>query len=118
MSSLLRTPPLGAYGGLPLRLVFKSTSWGTSQTAVISSRANHAMLLDCRDLSRQFVPIDANDVRVVVVNSMVKHELTGGEYAERRRQCEEGVRYFQKANPAVRALASSPLFSASWIFVK
>jgi galactokinase len=35
---------------------------------------------------------------------MVKHELSGGEYAQRRRQCEEGVRYFQKQNPEIRAL--------------
>ena len=84
------------YAGVPVGIM--------DQTAVISSRAGHAMLLDCRDLSKQFVPIDAKDVRVVIVNSMVKHELTGGEYAERRRQCEEGVRYFQKSNPAVRAL--------------
>ena len=30
VSSLMRTPPLGAYVCLPLWLVFKSTSWGTS----------------------------------------------------------------------------------------
>ena len=74
------------------------------QMIVASGRPDHAMLLDCRDLSRQFVPIDSHDLRVVIVNSMVKHELTGGEYAERRRQCEEGVAYFQKARPQVKAL--------------
>ena len=30
VSSTMRTPPLGAYVCLPLWLVFKSTSWGTS----------------------------------------------------------------------------------------
>lgn len=74
------------------------------QTAVISSRAGHAMLLDCRDLSKQFVPLDASELRVVIVNSMVKHELSGGEYAQRRRQCEEGVAFFKRHHPNVRAL--------------
>ena len=74
------------------------------QTIVAAGRANHAMLLDCRDQSKQFIPLDSRDVRVVVVNSMVKHELTGGEYAERRRQCEEGVAHFKTLNPSVRAL--------------
>jgi galactokinase len=74
------------------------------QTIVACGRAGRAMLLDCRDLSKQFVPIDSRDLRVVIVNSMVKHALTGGEYAERRRQCEEGVAYFRRKNPAVRAL--------------
>ncbi len=74
------------------------------QTIVTSGKAGHAMLLDCRDNSKQFVPIDPNDLTIIIVNSMVKHELSGGEYAERRHQCEEAVAFFQKANPAVKAL--------------
>jgi galactokinase len=74
------------------------------QMIVASGQAGHAMLLDCRDLSRKFVPIDANDLRVVIVNSMVHHELSGGEYAKRRKQCEAGVAYFKEQNPSVRAL--------------
>ncbi|HWB53016.1 MAG TPA: hypothetical protein VG722_02450, partial [Tepidisphaeraceae bacterium] len=34
----------------------------------------------------------------------VKHELSGGEYAQRRRQCEEAVKFFAKSNPKIRAL--------------
>jgi galactokinase len=74
------------------------------QTIVTSGRAGHVMLLDCRDNSKQHIPLDPNELRVVIVNSMVKHELTGGEYAERRQQCEQGVAFFQKADPAVTAL--------------
>jgi galactokinase len=74
------------------------------QTIVAAAKAGHAMLLDCRDLSKQFVPVDTKDLRVVVANSMVKHELSEGEYAKRRQQCQEGVRFFQRSNPAVRSL--------------
>lgn len=84
------------YAGVPVGIM--------DQTAVASGKAGHAMLLDCRDLSKRFVPIDPNDLRVVIANTMAKHELTGGEYAARRRQCEEGVAFFRKSNPAVRAL--------------
>lgn len=84
------------YAGVPCGIM--------DQTIVASGRAGHAMLLDCRDLSKQFVALDPNELRVVIVNSMVKHELSGGEYAQRRRQCEEGVAFFKKHNPAVRAL--------------
>jgi galactokinase len=84
------------YAGVPVGIM--------DQTIVAGGKAGHAMLLDCRDLSKQFIPLDERDVRIAVVNSMVKHELSGGEYAERRRQCEEGVRFFQKANPEIRAL--------------
>lgn len=74
------------------------------QTIVASARAGHAMLLDCRDLSRRFVPIDSNELRVVIVNSMVKHALTDGGYARRRRECEEATAYFHAKNSTVRAL--------------
>jgi len=84
------------YAGVPCGIM--------DQTIVISAQAGHAMLLDCRDLSRQFVPLDVNELRVVVANSMVKHELSGGEYAQRRKQCEEGVAYFKTLQPGVRAL--------------
>ncbi len=65
------------------------------QTIVAAGKAGTAMLLDCRDLSKQFIPIDPAALRVVIVNSMVKHELSGGEYAERRSQCEEGAAFFK-----------------------
>jgi galactokinase len=74
------------------------------QTIVASAKAGHAMLLDCRDLSKQYIPIDSNEVRIVVANSMVHHELSGGEYAKRRAQCEEGVAYFKTLDPSVKAL--------------
>ena len=74
------------------------------QTIVASAKAGHAMLLDCRDLTKSFVPLDANELRVVIVNSMVRHELSGGEYAQRRAQCETGLAFFQKDNPQIKAL--------------
>ncbi|HEV8606423.1 MAG TPA: galactokinase [Tepidisphaeraceae bacterium] len=84
------------YAGAPVGIM--------DMTIVISGRAGQVMLLDCRDLSKQFVPLDPNELRVVIVNSMVKHELSTGEYATRRKQCEEGVAYFRKQNAAIRAL--------------
>jgi galactokinase len=73
-------------------------------TVVASAKAGHAMFLDCRDLSKQFVPIDARDLRIVIVNSMLRHELSGGEYATRRNECEAGFEFFRNENPAVSAL--------------
>ncbi len=74
------------------------------QMLVVSARAGHATLYDCRNHTRQFVPIDANEARIVICNTMVSHELSGGEYAKRRRQCETAVEYFKKENPSITAL--------------
>ncbi len=74
------------------------------QMIVAAAKTGHAMMLDCRDLTKQFVPLDSKDLRVVIVNSMVKHELSDGEYAMRRRQCEEGVAILQRDHPTIKAL--------------
>jgi|SRR5579859_652930 len=66
-------------------------------------KAGHALLLDCRSLEYKLVPIPTG-IRIVVCNTMVKHDLATGAYNERRSQCEEGVRYFAKWDPSVRAL--------------
>jgi galactokinase len=66
-------------------------------------KAGHALLLDCRSLEFQFAPIPSG-VELVVCNTMVKHDLATGAYNQRREECEEGVRYFAKVDPSVRAL--------------
>jgi galactokinase len=40
----------------------------------------------------------------VICNTMVKHELSGGEYNLRRQQCEEGVRILKDKYSEIRAL--------------
>ena len=51
-------------------------------------RAGQAMLLDCRTRQMRMVPLGDASVAILIANTNVKHELTGGEYAQRRRQCE------------------------------
>ena len=51
----------------------------------------HALLLDCRSLQARPVPV-APEVKLVICNSGVKHALAGGEYNQRRADCEAGAR--------------------------
>jgi len=66
-------------------------------------RKDNAVMLDCRSLDYELVPIPES-VKFVICNTMVKHELSGGEYNVRREQCEAGVQILAKAYPEVRAL--------------
>jgi galactokinase len=66
-------------------------------------KAGHALLLDCRSLEFELIPIP-DGVRMVVCNTMVKHEHAGGEYNRRREECEEGVRILAKWYPEITAL--------------
>lgn len=73
------------------------------QFASCFGSAGKAILLDCRSLDYKLLPLPV-DVAMVICNTMVKHEHSGGEYNERRAQCEEGVRLLRKFVPAARAL--------------
>jgi galactokinase len=64
---------------------------------------NHALLIDCRDLSFRPAPIPAN-VALVIANTMVKHSVAGGEYTSRRAEVEEAARVIARHRPEVRFL--------------
>ena len=55
-------------------------------------REGHLLLLDCRTRKTELVPMSDPSVALLVINTNVKHELSGGEYAARRAQCEEAAR--------------------------
>ena len=62
-----------------------------------------ALLLDCRSLAHDLLSLP-NEVRLVICNTMVKHELATGEYNRRRAECEAGVSHLVSALPRVHAL--------------
>jgi galactokinase len=66
-------------------------------------RAGHALMLDCRSLDFQLLPVPSQ-VRLMVCNTMVRHEHASGGYNTRRRECEEGLRALQRVLPEIRAL--------------
>mmetsp|Transcript_4655 Transcript_4655/g.6435 ORF Transcript_4655/g.6435 Transcript_4655/m.6435 type:complete len:130 (+) Transcript_4655:558-947(+) len=57
---------------------------------MISSKATlgHALLIDCRSMECEEVPLTDAGVSIVVCYSNVKHTLTGSEYPDRVRQCQ------------------------------
>jgi galactokinase len=61
------------------------------QLIVSLGMEDHAMLLDCRTLGPRFVALPP-ELRLVLINSMVRHELAAGEYNLRRAECEEATR--------------------------
>jgi galactokinase len=53
----------------------------------VNGKENHALLLDCRDLSFELAPIPSH-VALVIANTMVKHSIAGGDYSTRRAESE------------------------------
>jgi galactokinase len=73
------------------------------QFIACAGREDHALMLDCRSLEYRLLPIPAH-VRLVICNSMVKHEHAGGQYNVRRAEVEEGTRILHEHWPSVTAL--------------
>lgn len=65
--------------------------------------ADHALLLDCRDLSYRLAPIPRN-VALVIANTMVKHSIAGGEYGTRRAEVELACHILARHRPEIRFL--------------
>ena len=66
-------------------------------------KEGHALLLDCRSLDFELVPVPEK-VKFVICNTMVKHQLSGGEYNRRREECEQGVQILSRFYPGIKAL--------------
>jgi galactokinase len=66
-------------------------------------QAGHALMLDCRSLEHKQIPMP-DDVKLVVCNTMVKHQLASSEYNARHAECEEGVRLLSQHLPHVQSL--------------
>jgi galactokinase len=64
---------------------------------------DHALLLDCRDLSFKLAPIP-DHVALVIANTMVKHAITGGEYTSRRAEVEAACAVIASHRPEVKFL--------------
>ena len=66
-------------------------------------QTGHALILDCRSLDYQLLPLPRS-VKLVVCNTMVKHELAASEYNARRAECEKGVRLLARQFAEVESL--------------
>ncbi len=83
------------------------------QFVSVHARREHALMLDCRSLKHELLPLDTSAVRVVVCNTMVHHELGSSAYNARRARCEgaarllgervEGIRQLRDVTPAILA---------------
>ena len=74
------------------------------QFASMMGQASGVILLDCRSLEYESVPVAMGDYEWLLLNSNVSHELGDSAYAERVRECAQGVEILQRKYPEVHSL--------------
>ncbi|MGC4049688.1 MAG: hypothetical protein QM757_09270 [Paludibaculum sp.] len=78
------------------------------QYASVFGEAHKAIMLDCRSNTHKLAPIP-DGAEIVVVNSMVKHELGSSAYRDRVAECHQALSHF----PGKEALRTSPWVSSN-----
>ena len=64
-----------------------SPAWELITFSSVHAKAGKALMLDCADCSFRLVPLESDEIVILVTNSNVKHELSNNEYGSRRAQC-------------------------------
>lgn len=74
------------------------------QFASVFGKAGSLMRLDCRSMEYQYFPFHPEGYRLVLVDSVVKHELASSAYNKRRQSCENVVAAVKKHHAEVELL--------------
>ncbi len=77
------------------------------QYAAANGRAGHAMLLDCKTLACEYIPVALGDCVLVIANCNKPHSLVESKYNERRGEVEEALAILKKKEP-ISCLAELP----------
>ncbi len=59
--------------------------------ANLNGKKGHVILLDCKNITHKYFPLQLQGFKIVLLNSKVHHTLASGEYNVRRQQCTEGL---------------------------
>jgi galactokinase len=74
--------------------------------ASMMGKANHLMLLNCRDLSFEYIPFPTEQYQIVLCNTMKKHVLTDGSFAQRAHECKAALAFLKTVAPSVADLTA------------
>ncbi|MDR1757073.1 MAG: galactokinase [Culturomica sp.] len=79
------------------------------QFASLFGKEGHLIRLDCSTMEYEYVPFDPKGYRVVLVDSVTKHELVGSPYNKRRQSCENAATAIAAKHPEVKFLADADM---------
>lgn len=66
------------------------------QYANMMSKKNTVMLLDTKNISNEYIPLNIEGYEIILINTKVHHSLAASEYNQRRKECEKGLEILKK----------------------
>ena len=77
------------------------------QFASVFGKKDSLIRLNCQTMEYDYFPFNPKGYRLVLLNSMVKHELASSAYNDRRRSCETVLALIQQQYPEVESLSDA-----------
>ncbi len=77
--------------------------------ASMFGKKENVIKLDCRSLQYEYVPFHLPGIKIVLLNTNVKHSLASTEYNTRRKECEQGVEWIKENHPEVNSLRDATI---------
>ena len=77
--------------------------------ASVFGKEGSLIRLDCRSLEYQYFPFNPQGYRLVLLDTVVKHELASSAYNKRRESCENVVAAMKKRHPEVEFLRDADM---------
>ena len=74
------------------------------QFASMMGKKDYVIKLDCRSLEYEYVPFKLEGLKVLLLNTGVKHSLASSEYNTRRKECETAVEWVKQNLQGVNSL--------------
>ncbi|MEO9003154.1 MAG: galactokinase [Ginsengibacter sp.] len=66
------------------------------QYANMMGKKNTVILLDCKNVSHEYLPLNIEGFQIVLINTKVHHSLASSAYNQRRSECEEGLKILKR----------------------
>ena len=74
------------------------------QFASMMGKKDYVIKLDCRSLEYEYVPFKLEGLKVLLLNTSVKHSLASSEYNTRRKECETAVEWVKQNVEGINSL--------------
>lgn len=66
------------------------------QYANMMGKKNTVILLDCKNVTHEYLPLNMEGYQIVLINTKVHHSLASSAYNQRRKECEKGLKILQQ----------------------
>jgi galactokinase len=66
------------------------------QYANMMGKRDTVILLDCKNITHEYIPLDIKGCQIVLINTKVHHSLASSQYNLRRKECEQGLEILKK----------------------